>query len=98
MALGWAAKTEGRPITGACACASQRLHVEGEQMGDKKTYSCIGCPNGCPITIAEGPGRTPSITGNRCERGRALALSGQLGPCKRSPRPYPSGNRTANDT
>lgn len=46
----------------------------------KKEFTCIVCPNGCPLVIDE---ETHAVTGNRCPRGAKYALEEIVSP-KRS--------------
>lgn len=39
-----------------------------------KSLVCIVCPNGCMLNV-EGEGNNITVTGNRCKRGEAFAVS-----------------------
>ncbi|MGN0376846.1 MAG: FAD-dependent oxidoreductase [Suilimivivens sp.] len=39
----------------------------------EKTLICIGCPNGCLVTVDKNPDGTLSITGNTCKKGEEYA-------------------------
>lgn len=44
------------------------------QTTEKREYTCIVCPNGCPLqteVTADGAPRLVSVTGNLCPRGEA---------------------------
>ena len=40
---------------------------------EEKHLICIGCPMGCPITVAMEGGEIRSVTGFTCKRGEAYA-------------------------
>lgn len=42
-------------------------------MMEKRNLICIGCPLGCPVTVAMDGSRILSVTGNSCPRGEAYA-------------------------
>ena len=42
-------------------------------MMEKRNLICIGCPLGCPVTVAMDGSKILSVTGNSCPRGEAYA-------------------------
>lgn len=47
----------------------------------KRTYTCIVCPRGCRVTVAEGAAG-PEASGQGCARGRAYALAEHTHPVR----------------
>lgn len=47
----------------------------------ERTYTCIVCPRGCRITVAEGP-EGPVTSGQGCPRGRDYALAEHVRPMR----------------
>ena len=46
----------------------------------KKTIVCTVCPNGCQIEADCARGAEPTLTGYRCERGKAYAMDECVAP------------------
>ena len=43
---------------------------------ETKSFICINCPLGCPLTVTVENGEVKSVTGNTCKRGELYAGSG----------------------
>lgn len=42
-------------------------------MSEKRHFTCIGCPMGCPLELIIVEGKILEITGNECKRGEDYA-------------------------
>ena len=42
---------------------------------ETKSFICINCPLGCPLTVTVENGEVKNVTGNTCKRGELIAMT-----------------------
>ena len=49
---------------------------------ETKSFICINCPLGCPLTVTVENGEVKSVTGNTCKRGELYAVKEVTAPAR----------------
>ncbi len=49
---------------------------------ETKSFICINCPLGCPLTVEMEDGKVVSVSGNTCKRGEAYARKETTAPAR----------------
>lgn len=66
-------KDWGEAVRPKIPAKTKSVIPEGRDAG--RTLICIGCPNGCLVTVDKNPDGSLSITGNACKKGEEYALN-----------------------
>ena len=64
-------KDRGEAVRPKIPAKTKSVIPEGRDAG--RTLICIGCPNGCLVTVDKNPDGSLSITGNTCKKGEEYA-------------------------
>ena len=64
-------KDWGEAVRPKIPATTKSVIPEGRDAG--RTLICIGCPNGCLVTVDKNPDGSLSITGNTCKKGEEYA-------------------------
>ena len=64
-------KDWGEAVRPKIPAKTKSVIPEGRDAG--RTLICIGCPNGCLVTVDKNPDGSLSITGNTCKKGEEYA-------------------------
>ena len=71
-------KDWGEAVRPKIPAKTKSVIPEGRDAG--RTLICIGCPNGCLVTVDKNPDGSLSITGNTCKKGEEYARNEMTAP------------------